>query len=76
MNCVFGVVFIFSFFMKYIQMINVICWNCRGLSNLVTRNCIKDLLNKHKPQILCLVETRANEDRVLRFCNRMSKCWD
>lgn len=55
---------------------NILCWNCRGISNPNTRNRLWELIKKHKPHILCLVETRANEDRCSCFCKKLSKDWD
>lgn len=39
---------------------NAIIWNCRGLGNPGIRRSIKDLCRVHKPDVLCLLETRSN----------------
>lgn len=59
--------------MNYTGISDVLCWNCRGISNLSTRNQFWDLINKHKPQTFYLVETKMNVDRYHHFCKRVSK---
>lgn len=54
---------------------NVICWNCRGLSSSATLHRIKKLIKDHNPQMVALVETRAKEPRILRFCKRFRRIW-
>lgn len=46
---------------------NILCWNCRGLWNSNMRNRMWELIKKHQPQIVFLVETRADEERVSQF---------
>ena len=55
---------------------NFLCWNCRGVSNFRTVNRVKKLLNRLNLTFICLVETRADEDRTSRFCNKFSKRYD
>lgn len=55
---------------------SVLCWNYRGISNANCQNCLRELISKHNPQIWCIVETRANEERCHRFCREMTKNWD
>ncbi|XP_039141957.1 uncharacterized protein LOC120279156 [Dioscorea cayenensis subsp. rotundata] len=52
------------------------CWNCRGLSSRDTCARIFRLIHQDKLSILCLVETRANSDRISKFCSKLSKSWD
>lgn len=57
-------------------MTKIICWNCRGISSGDTSSRILRLIRTLKPAVICLVETRANEDRFIRFCRKVPKCWD
>ncbi|KAJ0981340.1 hypothetical protein J5N97_009595 [Dioscorea zingiberensis] len=56
--------------------LKIICWNCKGLSNLMTTCRIKSMMKDHQPDIMCLVETRANEHRAIKFCDKFSKAWE
>lgn len=62
--------------MNSIVITNILYWNCRGISNVNTKNRIWDMQNKYNPQILCLVETKVNEGRCHSFCRKMSRNWD
>lgn len=53
----------------------LICWNCRGFSNRDTSSRIKFLMKKIKPLIFCLVETRADNGRLDKFCCKLSNHW-
>lgn len=54
----------------------IICWNCRGVSARDTSSRVFRLIRSHKPVVVCLVETRANADRLDLFCRKVSKNWD
>ncbi|KAJ0967671.1 hypothetical protein J5N97_024588 [Dioscorea zingiberensis] len=56
--------------------VKVLCWNCRGLSNGKTISRIKSLLRNHQPDIVCLVETRADEKRTINFCDKFRRMWE
>lgn len=51
-------------------------WNCRRVSNSRTIDRIKDLMRHFKPTIICLLETKADTDRSLRFYNRFARSWE
>lgn len=68
--------FLFLFRYLFIKSLSIIWWNCRGVAVVNTFNHIQDLVRIHNPSILCLVETRANEDRVFHFCYKFrAKNW-
>lgn len=54
----------------------IICWNYRGISMRDTSSRVFRLMRTHKLVVVCLVETRANSDRLDRFCRKMPKNWD
>lgn len=54
----------------------IICWNCRGISAIDTSSRVLCLIRKFNPIIVSLVETRANSDRVDRFCKKVPKHWE
>lgn len=60
------------------SMINLkmICWNCRGLANQNTLNHIGELIRLNKPVLVCLVETREDENRTLQFCTNFKRSWE
>lgn len=35
-----------------------------------------ELIKNHMPQIVCMVETRANKERCILFCMKLSRDWD
>lgn len=39
-------------------------WNVNGIRSVYKKGALQDLINKHKPDILCLQETKANHDQV------------
>ena len=41
---------------------NLLSWNCRGLSNLQTVNALSEVVRKEEPKIIFLVETKLNRD--------------
>lgn len=56
--------------------IKIICWNCRGISNTNTLDRIKYFMNHLKPNIVCLMETKASAECIQRFCSRFKSTWD
>lgn len=54
----------------------IICWNCRGISAAGTFSRVLRLIRIYKPDIVCIVETRTDSDRVDRFCRKIPKHWD
>ncbi|XP_039135720.1 uncharacterized protein LOC120273142 [Dioscorea cayenensis subsp. rotundata] len=56
--------------------IKILCWNCRGVFNPRTIDRINDFIRRFKPSIICLVETKTDHSRSLRFCNRFAKHWE
>lgn len=46
---------------------NVIAWNCRGLGNVKAVPCIKDLVCIYKPDIIVLIETLCNNNKILNL---------
>ncbi|KAJ0961508.1 hypothetical protein J5N97_002012 [Dioscorea zingiberensis] len=55
--------------------VKIVSWNCRGTSSPKTVGRIKALMRTLQPDIVCLVETRADEQRTLKFCRRFTKHW-
>lgn len=58
-----------------IDLIKIICWNCRGVSKRDTTTQIIHMLTKIKDLILCLVETRADNDCLGRFHDNLGRNW-
>lgn len=56
--------------------LNLMCWNWREISGVNTWNMIKFLIHKHKLQLICFMESRANISRIRRFCYRFSVRWN
>lgn len=54
----------------------MICWNYGGVSSRDTVSGILYLMKKFNPVILCLVETRANDERLERFCSKLKPKWN
>lgn len=67
-----SILFLLSIFMDSIKLI---CWKCRGVSGSDTTSQIKQMMRKSKPHIICLVETRANENRLNRFVSTIDHKW-
>ncbi|KAJ0960379.1 hypothetical protein J5N97_001796 [Dioscorea zingiberensis] len=55
--------------------LKILCWNCRGSSNPKTLNRIKSLIRRCQPDLVCLVETRADSNRIDNFCKKFNKGW-
>lgn len=74
-----GVSYLLSFLVFMVSFMDfrpIMCWNCRGVSGCDTISRIRRLLVKHKPLLCCLVETRADEVRLRRFCAKLGKEWE
>ncbi|KAJ0987975.1 hypothetical protein J5N97_006331 [Dioscorea zingiberensis] len=56
--------------------IKIISWNCRGISNPKTFSKIRALMRSHQPDLVCLVETRADANQAIKVCNKFSKLWE
>ena len=50
---------------------NIFIWNCNGASSRPFNNTLKDLLCRHKPEIVALLETRCSDDHANTICNQM-----
>ncbi|KAJ0965278.1 hypothetical protein J5N97_026416 [Dioscorea zingiberensis] len=57
-------------------MMRVLQWNCRGASGRDTVDRIQWMLNNLDVTILCLVETRADNERISRFCEKFKRKWE
>ena len=49
---------------------NIFVWNCNGASSKPFSRTLKDLMARHKPDILALVETRCSRDHANFVCNK------
>lgn len=63
-------------FISLIMTFKIFCWNCRGISNRSTMDRIRSTMAQINPNILCLLETKANTDRVHRFCDTLRNKWN
>ena len=61
------VLFSLCFCIDLMISINVFCWNCKGGSNMVTLNRIKELIKLKKQFLVCLMEMRTDESWVNLF---------
>lgn len=50
---------------------NVISWNCRGLGNPRAVRALWDVVKSHKPNILFLMETLSNKERIKHLCGKL-----
>ncbi|CAM8877042.1 unnamed protein product [Rhodiola kirilowii] len=41
----------------------VLCWNCRGMGNARTVRALKDAIDSHHPQVICLIETKLHHEK-------------
>lgn len=48
----------------------ILSWNCRGLGNKFTVKFLRNLIYKHKPQIVFLQETKQKRDYLERLRSR------
>ncbi|CAM8882672.1 unnamed protein product [Rhodiola kirilowii] len=48
-----------------------LCWNCRGLGQPRLAHCLVDMVRSYKPQLVSLIETKMNEERVERIRRRL-----
>lgn len=53
------------------QYFNVLCWNIRGAINVDGRRHIKELVRKHTPAIVILMETHCIFKKVSKFWERV-----
>lgn len=42
----------------------IVSWNVNGIRNAMNKYLIRDLLVKTKPDILCINETKINQDQI------------
>lgn len=63
------------YFVMFMNMINLMCWNCRGVPSRDTTSQIFQMLKDLKPLILCLVETRTDKVRLDRLCAKVGRKW-
>lgn len=73
MECLIFLILIW--FTMFIDPTKIICWNCQGVSSRYTTSRIFYLLKKFNPIMICLVETRVNDDRLQRFCSKLKSQW-
>lgn len=50
---------------------NAISWNCRGVGNARAVRSLKDLVKSCKPNILFLLETLSERDRIKKLCTKL-----
>ncbi|KAJ0989775.1 hypothetical protein J5N97_008131 [Dioscorea zingiberensis] len=58
------------------EVTKILCWNCRGLMKPEKISRIKTLMREHQPDFVCLVETRADANRAIKFCDKFAKVWE
>lgn len=70
--------FSFHFLYELLKLWNIVLSLLKlcGITNTNTFNRIQDLIKKHKPSMMCLMETTANANRVFRTCRRFSSVWE
>lgn len=56
--------------------LNIIGWNCRGSTRKDKINRMRRLISENHINIFALVETRANDERVLHLCSHFAKSWN
>lgn len=56
--------------------LKILGWNCRGASGMNKLNRIRRLMKELKLDIVALVETQVDENRVSRFCLKFTKHWN
>ena len=49
----------------------LISWNCRGTNNAAFRRNCHELLNLHRPDAICLIETKASSREPPRFLSKL-----
>lgn len=59
-------------FYMFTGLTKFVSWNCRGVSGRDTVARIKYLMRKLNPVIFCLVETRADDARLEKFCSKIN----
>ena len=51
-------------------------WNYMRPTNPRTLNHVRNLMGNFNPSVVCLVETKTDENWSLHFYNRFSKQWE
>lgn len=77
-ECFLNIIFfliVLSLFLLSMLSTNLICWTCKGISNVHIVNQVQELIKNHKPVVVCLMEPRVDEPRVLRFCRKFIR-WE
>lgn len=50
---------------------NAVSWNCRGLGNPRTVRALGDVVKSHNPEILFLIETLSNKERMKQLSGKL-----
>lgn len=50
---------------------SILSWNVRGASNDMAKRHIKELIRKHKPKLIFLIETHVQFAKVRNFWQRV-----
>lgn len=56
--------------------LNILCWNYRGISEWETSSRVIYIIKQHKSSLVYLIETRADDARLDRFCAYIPRSWD
>lgn len=51
--------------------LDVLLWNCRGISNRDAVNTLADLVEAHRPDIFIVTETRMQRDRIRQVADQL-----
>lgn len=62
-------------FILIMEISRLTCWNWKGSSGRYTFSWIFHLIKKFNPSIFGLVETRADDNRLDRFCLKLRNSW-
>lgn len=68
---VFSILLSHCFMMIEFQDFSLLCWNIRGPINVVGRRHARELVKKHNPSMVILVETHCVFDRAERFWRKL-----
>ena len=52
-------------------LMNSIIWNCRGASKPSFQKCVREMVQKHNPAILVVMETRVGGNRAREITERL-----
>lgn len=72
----FREIFLLSFIQFIMIALNILCWNCRGISARETSSRVLHIIKRHKSSLVCLVETRADNARLDCFCASIPRSWN